>query len=141
MSLLNTRKFLRNKSGFTFIEVLIAIVILAVALPPLLITMMTVVMESNVNAISDQASFLAERELERILSYRFDAVVDEGPTAYTGNYSDYSYEVAVSAFTVSDPAAITNVCGFDTSQCKKIQITITNTNGANVYLTTIATNT
>lgn len=135
------RQKIRQTAGVTLIELLMSIVILAVALPPLLMVLSTVAMDSNVNEVADAASYLAERELERILSQRFDAIVDEGPTNYTGNFSDYSYQVTVSAFTVSDPAAITNVCGFDTSECKRIQIDIDHANGANVYLTTIATNT
>lgn len=135
------KNLIKNQRGFTFMEVLMAIVILSVALPPLIIVMSSVVLDSHVNAISDTGSYLAERELERILSYRFDAVVNEPSTNYTGNFSDYAREVSVSAFTGADPTAITNVCGFTTAQCKKVQITITHSNGASVYLTTVATNT
>lgn len=131
------RKSLRSERGFTLIEVVMAIVILAVALPPLIMVMSSVSLDSNINEISDAASYLAERELERILSLRFDAVVNEGPTSYTGNFSDYSYQITVSAPTDGLEA----YCSTGTTQCKKVQIDIDHTNGANIYLTTMVTNT
>ena len=40
------------------------------------------------------SSSLLESELERLVNLRFAEVINEGPINYTGDFSNYSYEIS-----------------------------------------------
>jgi len=84
----------RGKNGFTLIELTLAVVISAIIIIPLAM----VIAESAVNTLLplhyQVASSLLEGELERVANLKFKDVDGEGPTSFTGDFSQYSYQVS-----------------------------------------------
>jgi prepilin-type N-terminal cleavage/methylation domain-containing protein len=124
----------KSVRGFTLIEVVIAIVIISVAIVPLVLSFGNILRVTVLPPILDTATFLAEKELERVTSARYSAVQDEGPTAYAGDFSEYQYEINVSAvpLTLANDAAM--------SQYKQVEIIVSHESVGSVSLKTIVTN-
>ena len=85
---------MKRRPGFSLIELVMAIVIAAIVLTP---TSM-VVYESLRNTFLPEhltiASSLLDGQIERVSNLRFNDVNNEEPVSYTGDFSDYSYEVS-----------------------------------------------
>lgn len=123
------------EKGFTLIEALISIVIIGIAVVPLLVVLSNLLLGSAVNEFSEVSAMLAEKELAKVSSSRFDAVVDEGPTAYSGAYADYTHQITISAV----PAALAANCA-STAECKQVDISIVHASGIEVVVTTYKAN-
>lgn len=124
----------RKPQGFTFIELIIAIAILSVAVTVLLVVFASVTEQTVMSELLSVDTYLAEQELERITGMRFSQVASSGPTAYGGDFSDYEYEITVSPVPVAlaaDPAM---------SQYKQVEVTVRHATAGAVSLTTIVTN-
>jgi prepilin-type N-terminal cleavage/methylation domain-containing protein len=106
---------MQEQKGFTMIEVIIAIVVLSLALVPMMMIIPNILMDSAVVEYMDIGSRLAEQQVERVLSLPFSSVVAEPTTAYTGDFSDYNYAIAIGADGV--------LCS-STASCKDVDITI-----------------
>jgi prepilin-type N-terminal cleavage/methylation domain-containing protein len=95
----------RNRSGFSLVEVLVALGILAIILP----TVLTVTASmSNTNAVARlrvQAAVLAERETERLLS--------NAAVPLSGNEPPFSWVSTVQAGSLPDLTEITVTVSFD----------------------------
>lgn len=115
------------------IEVVIAMVVIAIAVGTLLAVLAEMTNATVMPEVVNIATHLAERELDRVSGLRFSAVANEGPTSYTGAFSNYSYQVTVSAV----PAAIAVDPGM--TQYKQVQVTVTPTTAGAVSLTTLLT--
>jgi prepilin-type N-terminal cleavage/methylation domain-containing protein len=89
-----------NISGFTFIEVLAAMVILSVALIPLLIWVPTSIQTKLQSERKTTAIFLAQGEIEE-LHYRiiknFDRSYNASLISFSPPYQDFRYNVTDSA--------------------------------------------
>jgi prepilin-type N-terminal cleavage/methylation domain-containing protein len=110
-----------NRRGFTLIEVLIMITVLTIAVTPLALVLSQTLMNSGASETVDNSAYLLERQLESVLSQRYDLVVDAGPTAFAAPYGNYTYQIVVSAA----PAGLqAGVCSADTTQCKQVQIIV-----------------
>ena len=123
-----------KQKGFSLIEMVIAIVVLTIAVGTLLVVFGDVLSSTVMPEIVNVSSELAERELERVSGLRFSSVVNEGPTSYTGSFSNYSYQVTVSAV----PLALANDAGM--TQYKQVAITVSHATAGAVTLTTVVTN-
>lgn len=126
---MNQRQF-----GFTFIEMIIAIVIVGVSVTPLLMVLGNLVDKTILPEVHNIATHLAERELERVTSQRYSAVVSQAQTTYGGSFSKYSYEVQVTSVPVAlanDPTMI---------EYKQVRVIIRNSVVGAVQLTTLVTN-
>ncbi len=125
----------RLKRGFTLIELIMAVIISAVILIPV----SAVVIESLLNTIHPEyftiASFLLEREIERVSSLRFSEVADEGPISYSGNFSSYAYQV--SFYYVNAGSLNTQVAG--PTDYKRVTVTISRAGFPSVSAVTLAT--
>lgn len=116
------------------IELIIAIVVLSIAIGTLGNVLANMTTQAVLPRSLNTSTHLAEQELERVSGLRFSAVANEGPTSYTGNFSDYSYQVAVSAVPATlatDPAQ---------AQYKQVAVTVSHATGGSVTLTTVVTN-
>jgi len=120
--------------GFTLIEIVIAIVILSIALGTLLTVIANVTQQTVVPEFLNGASYLAERQFEQVTNRRFADVVSQGWTSFTGNFSDYAYQLNVGPVPVSlaaDPGM---------TQYKQVEITVRHSSAGAVSLYTIVTN-
>ena len=84
---------MKNK-GLTLIELILTIVVAGIVLMPTSFVVIESVRNTYVPEKYTIASSLLEREVERVSNLRFSAVVNEGPTSYTGSFSTCSYQVA-----------------------------------------------
>ncbi|MBI3998880.1 MAG: prepilin-type N-terminal cleavage/methylation domain-containing protein [Armatimonadetes bacterium] len=107
----------RTDRGFTLIEVLVALTILAMSILFITRAFLTLLEVTNEGGNVTVASALAVRKLEQVRgspesqssstgwTANFDAIVDEGPTAFPAPYSRYSYQVIVNQVTLTPGSA------------------------------------
>jgi hypothetical protein len=114
-----------------------AIVIGAIILIPTSV----VVVESLRNAFLPEhltvASGLLQREIERVTNLKFADVDNDGPNAYGGSFSDYSYQVA---YYYVDAGDLNTVSGSPPTDYKRVTITISRSGHPNVSGVTLVTN-
>ncbi|MFC1666757.1 prepilin-type N-terminal cleavage/methylation domain-containing protein [Candidatus Omnitrophota bacterium] len=120
--------------GFTLIETMIAVVVIGIAFLGLL----TVVTGVFINAPRDEvmavAVGLAKGEMERVSGLSFADVSNEPPANFSGNFSNYSFRVIMSAVPTDiavDPSK---------SNYKQVEVRVTNVIIGDVSLKTIVTN-
>lgn len=123
-----------NQKGFSLIEMVIAIIILSVAVGTLLVAFSNVLSSTLTPEIIGVGTNLAEKEMERVTGLRYSAVADVATTAYTGNFSNYSYKIDVTAV----PVALASDAGM--TNYKQVKVTVTHASAGAVSLTSIVTN-
>lgn len=116
---------LKPTAGFTLIEVLIAIAIIAISVVPLMLVLSSLLQDAAINEFGEVAAGLAEQEVDRIIAGRFDEPATTAATAYAGNYSDYTYAFTVTDISAGNDSALNTNCG--SSTCKSIDVTVTHT--------------
>ncbi|PIU40866.1 MAG: hypothetical protein COS99_08145 [Candidatus Omnitrophica bacterium CG07_land_8_20_14_0_80_42_15] len=130
-------KYRNSDKGLTLIELIMTIVIASVILIPVSV----VIIESVQNAFLPEhfiaVSSLLESELERVTNLRFSNVVNEGPTEYTGNFSDYSHQVS---YYYVDSGNLNTLSASPSTNYKRIQITVSRPGFPSVEAVTLATN-
>lgn len=127
-------KMKHNQKGFSLIEMVLAIIILSVFCGVVL-SVFSDVMQSTVKPeIIDVSTGLAEKEMDRVTGLRFSSVANEASTSYTGNFSNYSYKVDLSAV----PLSLASDAGM--ALYKQVKVTVTHSTAGSVSLTTIVTN-
>lgn len=124
----------RCQNGFTLVELVIAILILSIAVGTLLGLLASVVDQTVLPEVINRATYLAEQELERISGLRFSEITDAGPTAYGGNFTDYTYQIEV------DPVPTTLATDPAMNDYKQVRVTVAHSSGASAHLTTIMVN-
>lgn len=123
--------------GFTLIETIISMVVIGIAFLGLLAVITGVFTHATRDEVMSIATMLAKGEMERVTRLSFASVVDEnrdGPASFSGNFSNYSWQVRVDAV----PAAI--VTDPTMASYKQVEVRITNTIAGDVSLKTIVTN-
>lgn len=123
----------RTQHGFTLVEIVIAVSILSIALGTLFMVYASVIQQAAVPRMMNTGAHLVEQELERVTALRFSQVNNEGPTAFPGSFSDYTYEVSVTAVppALADDAAMT--------QYKQVEIIVRRGAQEAARMTTIMT--
>ncbi|MEA3492765.1 MAG: type II secretion system protein [Candidatus Margulisiibacteriota bacterium] len=111
---------MKNKRGFSLIEVVISITVLAIVLYALIAVFITTGVKGVNVEIFTVAQSLAEGKLEETMALSFNNVTSESETNFSGNLSDFSYEI-ISNY-VSGEALDTPV-GYSTDY-KKIEVLI-----------------
>ncbi len=125
---------MHGQKGFSLIEMVIAIIVLSIVVGTVLSVFADVMQSTVTPEIINVSTSLAEKEMERVSGLRFSDVVDEGPTSYTGNFSNYSYQVTVSAV----PVALASDAGM--AEYKQVQVTISHATAGSVSLRSVVTN-
>ena len=123
-------KNINQKKGFLLIEAAFFIVILGICLPSLLNLFNNVLSSSSAVEKMNTATMLAESKIEMISGTRFSEIVAEGVTAFVGDFSDYSYQVALGNcpdYAVQD-------------ECVLIDVIVSHAQIPDVTLTSIASN-
>jgi type II secretory pathway pseudopilin PulG len=108
----------RNAAGFTLIEVLIIIVMVAVFMAAIGIPLLNSIRESDVPEIATIAYFLGLEKLEELGPQTTGSIGDEARAAVSG-YGDYEREVVVTDVDCDD--LTTPQAG---SGCRKITVTV-----------------
>ena len=118
--------------GFTLIETMIAVVVIGIAFLGLLAVVTGVFTHATRDEVVTIATMLAKGEMERVSGLGWSVEYDSG--SFSGNFSDYSWEVVVSAVPtdIAVDAGMTNY--------KQIEVVVTNTMIGSVSLKTMVTN-
>lgn len=112
-----------SRKGFTLIETVISIVIIGVVFLGLLAVVTGVFTHATRDEVMTTATMLAKGEMERASGLDWTVADDSG--SFTGNFSDYSWEINVTA---------------TDSEHKQVNATVTNAMIGSVTLTTMVTN-
>lgn len=130
------KKGVRAK-GFTLVELVLVIVVAAIAIPGVIFTFYELSRRSIYDEAMTTATMLAEGELERALQKNFANIIDENrdtPASFGGNFSAYSWQVRVDP--VPDGLATDPLM----SQYKQVEARVTNSITGDVSLKTVVTN-
>ena len=128
---------IRNKrKGFTLIETMIAIIVLAVCLTPFSILVVNVLQQNAYTQAQATSVALAEGEMERVTNLRFSSVANQVSTAFSAPFDNFSFQIA--ADYVNSGALNTAVAG--PTDYKRVQVKVTNAILGVVTLTTLAAN-
>jgi len=101
---------MRNNRGLSYIEIIIFIVILGLAIPPLLIVTANIYNQSINMETMHVSTNLAQQKIEDTISQDFNAIASETTTNFPGQFNAYQYKVDVDYVTPSDlenPAVVT----------------------------------
>lgn len=111
---------MRNKAGFTLVEVIVSIVVIAI----IMYAAIAIFITSGVKGVNVEvftiAQSLAEGKLEEVTAKDFGAVSSEGETNFSGDLSNYSYEIVVNYVSAE---ALDSAVGYVTDY-KKVQVKI-----------------
>jgi prepilin-type N-terminal cleavage/methylation domain-containing protein len=82
--------------GFTLVEAIMAMVIMAVVLTPFTILIATVMAKGNrFTQAQATAVALAESKMEEVTADRFSLAASAGPTAFAAPFANYQWQVVV----------------------------------------------
>ncbi len=93
---------MRNNRGLSYIEIIIFIVILGFAIPPLLIVTANIYNQSINMETKHVSTNLAQQKLEDTISRDFNTIASVATTNFPGQFSAYQYKVDVDYVTASD---------------------------------------
>jgi len=124
----------RNLKGFTLIELVMVIVILDICLPSVALLFSQVMKTYGEPEVMQVATALAEQKMEEVSGLRYSDIADDGPTAFSGNFSNYTYQVTVSAV----PTGLANDPSM--TDYKQIEVTVSSSIIGNITLATVVTN-
>lgn len=138
----------RQQSGFTFVELVISIVLISLAVTGVLLAYTNTVAGSSDPLIREQAVAVAESYLEEILSKRFtDPDADgEGARADFDDVDDYNglteepqlpdgTTLGLTAYTVTVSVTGTALNGIAAASSLRVDVTVTHSSGESITLT------
>ena len=126
-----------KRQSFTLIELIIVIIIGTVILIPTSVVVAKSLRNTFLPEHFTIASSLLEDRLEWVGNQRFNSVTDTGPTGFSGNFSDYSYEITVNYVDSSD---LNTSVDPTVTEYKRVQITILRSGFPDLSAITLVTN-
>ena len=84
-----------NKSGFTLIETVMAIVIISILFYTLIAIFITLVPRSVMLENIDKRTYLAQEKTEELLARSFATISNVGTTPFSGDFSNYLFKIDV----------------------------------------------
>ncbi|MDP8229667.1 MAG: prepilin-type N-terminal cleavage/methylation domain-containing protein [Candidatus Gorgyraea atricola] len=124
----------RNSKGFSLIELVIAMLIAGISILSLAFLFSQVMKTYAEPEVMQVATALSEQKMEEVTSFRYSDVADDGPTAFSGNFSNYTWQITVSAV----PTALAIDPGM--TDYKQVEVTVSNGIIGSVTLATVVTN-
>lgn len=112
-----------NERGITLIELILFMLVVAIALPPLLIAASQAVHNTVVSEIIFHTVNLAEEKMEEIKSLGFEEIVNHSGTLESP-FEAYNFSVSVSCVTPPDYET-TYTCD-TTDDYKRVTVTVSN---------------
>ncbi|KPJ65671.1 hypothetical protein AMJ44_09695 [candidate division WOR-1 bacterium DG_54_3] len=109
-----------NKKGFTLVELVVSVVVIAIIMYAVIAIFITSGAKGVNVEVFTVAQALAESKLEQAMALDFADVASESETNFSGDLSDYSYEIVVNYVSVE---ALDAAVGYATDY-KKIQVKI-----------------
>ena len=113
-----------NKKGFTLIELVVSMVVIATIMYAVIAIFITSGAKGVNVEIFTVAQALAENKLEEAMALDFTDVTSESQTNFTGDLSNYNYEIVVNYVSAE---ALDSAVGYATDY-KKIKINIRHAN-------------
>jgi len=127
----------KNRKGFTLIEAVMAMIIMAISLTPFSILIATVMTQQNgFSQAQATAVALAEGEMERVTAERFSLCVSESVAAFAAPFSTYTRQIVVDY--VNAGALDTPVAG--PTDYKRVQVKVANNMTGTITLTSLVAN-
>ena len=108
------------KKGMNLIEVIMAVVIIAIGFYALVAAYATASQRNiNVETLNEKL-YLAQEKMEEYLTLPFSSIVTVSPTGFASvNFTDYKYKIAVTSVATSDLST-----SVGSSPFKKIQVMV-----------------
>jgi len=113
---------MKRNNGFSLIGLVIFLVVVGIALPPLLLLAYNAVNNSVSDEIMLNATTLATEQMENIKALPFGNIASSGSQVFTGSFNKYSY--AVDVIYVNPPNYDVNAG--TTTNYKRVQVNVTN---------------
>lgn len=117
-------RVMRNRKGFTIIEAVLAIVILAVSFMGLATVLSSTTLHDIDLDLSTTAIMLARSTMAKTKAKPFADITNVSTTSYGGSFSDFFYNISVGCV---DPADLdtTTACSGEAANYKRIVVTVT----------------
>jgi type II secretory pathway pseudopilin PulG len=128
---------MRRIKTFTLVELIMSIIIVALAAIPISIMYQRSMQGSVANRMLTVASSLAEQKMEETLNLGFSAATSQGPNAFSAPFNEYSYQVIVHYVQAAD---LNTSVDPTVTDYKNIEVRVTNNFSAPVSLTALLTN-
>ncbi|MBM3244268.1 MAG: prepilin-type N-terminal cleavage/methylation domain-containing protein [Candidatus Omnitrophica bacterium] len=125
-----------GKKGFTLIETVIVIIVLAITLTPFSVLTTNVISRNVRSQGTATAVSLAEQEMERVTALRFSLAVDEAAASFSAPFNGFTKEIIVDY--VNSGSLNTPVAG--PTDYKRVQVKVTSATADTITLTTLITN-
>jgi len=126
-----------DKTSFSLVELIIIIVIAAIAIPGVVFIFHEVSRKSVYDEAMSSAVMLAEGELERVIQKSFSSITDENrdsPVPFGAGFSGYNWQIRVDAV----PSNLASDSGM--LQYKQVESRVTNNLIGDISLKTVVTN-
>lgn len=132
-----SRNHCHSQSGITLVELVIFIIVVAIVSMPLSVILKNTLSETVLPEHYTIASSLARKEVENVVNLQFSTITDVAETSYTGNFSQYSYEISVDNVAGDD---LNTPVADDSTDYKRVEITIKRSGFPDVAVVTLITN-
>ena len=112
---------MQSNKGLSFIELIIFIVIMGLAIPPLLIVAANTYNQSINMETIHIATNLTSQKMEDVISQDYNLITDEPTSNFTGQFNDYQYQVDVDYVALGDLDTSVDPTPTD---CKRVTVTV-----------------
>ena len=116
-------KNMNKKQGITLLELILFMIIVGIALPPLLMVASIAVQNTITEEIILKTTNLAEEKMEEIKALSFDDITDSSGQ-FNGPFQDYSFSISVGCISPPDYEN-THSCNI-TDNYKRVTVTVSN---------------
>lgn len=97
---------MKKRRGMTLIEIIMAMVIAAIIIYPMLNIFIGSLSKNPAVEAVDIGLNLAQSKIEEVSSRSFGNIANEGPTSFGGNFTDYNYQVEVHYVSSAEPNTV-----------------------------------
>jgi prepilin-type N-terminal cleavage/methylation domain-containing protein len=128
---------MRRTSAFTLIELIISIIVIAIAAIPVAVTYQRAMQGSVTARMLTVATALSEQKMEEALNLGFSNIANISLTSFASPFNDYAYQVIVYYVNAAD---LNTSVGPTATEYKRVEVRVTNNFSAPVSLVSLLTN-